>query len=68
MKTWVYKVVLLGNSGVGKTTLFRKLKGRDQETEERSITDSIDLAPCTLEFPISESETVKVGNQVIKMD
>ncbi len=61
MKTWVYKVVLLGNSGVGKTTLFRKLKG-DQETEDRSITDSIDLAPCSLEFMVSDTVTVKVGS------
>ena len=59
MKTHIFKVVLLGNSGVGKTTLFRKLKGQDGELE-KSITDSIDLAPCTLEFMISETVKVQV--------
>ena len=59
METKVYKVILLGNSGVGKTSLFRKLKTGEIE-RDRSITDSIDLAPCTLEFMVSDTVQVKV--------
>lgn len=60
MKILVYKVVLLGNSGVGKTTLFRKLKKTEENDRDKSLTDSIDLAPCTLEFMMSETVKVQV--------
>jgi GTPase SAR1 family protein len=61
MRTYVYKVVLLGNHGVGKTTLFKKLKGEievevlyNRNTSSFSESTSINLDPCTLEFRIKD--------------
>lgn len=59
MNTYIYKVVLLGNHEVGKTTLFRKLKG-DAEWLEASnskssrFADSLNLDPCNLEFKLKD--------------
>ena len=49
-----YKVILLGNLGVGKTSLFRKLIGNSSKE------DSIDMRPHTLEFKLEEGITVQV--------
>ena len=60
MKTFVYKVVLLGNSEVGKTTLFRKLIENSTDADSRNFVDSIELGPCTLEFTLTRSMKVQV--------
>lgn len=52
MKTYKYKVVFLGNYEVGKTTLFRRLKGSSQD--DSSSTDSLEMPPFTLEYQITE--------------
>ena len=52
-----YKVIFLGNPGVGKTTLFRKLKYPDSK---ESMTDSLNLTPCMLEFLLEQSVRVQV--------
>lgn len=59
MKTFFYKAVLLGNHKVGKTTLFKKLKGEVEEesnskTSSCRVSDSLNLDPCTLEFRLKE--------------
>jgi GTPase SAR1 family protein len=61
MKTCVYKVILLGNTTVGKTTLFRKLCPDDDDAGDRTFVDSIELCPCTLEFNFTQSVKVKVS-------
>lgn len=67
MKTHCYKVILLGDSGVGKTTLFKKLKQKTKDShaqlEERkpSFFDSLDITPCTLEFTLEESSRILVS-------
>lgn len=65
MNTYVFKVVLLGNYEVGKTTLFKKLRDVDRERPtltrmRKEFSDSLDLAPCMLEFMLAESVQVKV--------
>ena len=61
-----YKVILLGNSDVGKTSLFRKLRGdRRLESPGKEIltgssTVSIELRPYTLKFRLDKTLTVKV--------
>lgn len=53
-----YKVIFLGNPGVGKTTLFRKLKYPDNNKER--MTDSLNMTPCMLEFSFQQSMRVQV--------
>lgn len=60
-----YKVILLGDYGVGKTSLFRKLKGGKQPQSLDSITsssgvshDTIDY--CTKVFTMSSGKKVQV--------
>lgn len=60
MKTYFYKVVLLGNSEVGKTTLFRKLIEKPAGTASRDFVESIELGPCNLEFTLTRSVKVQV--------
>ena len=68
MENCVFKVILLGNNEVGKTTLFRKLElskcpspaGTMTRSKSKGLVDSIDLGPCMLEFQLTESVTVKV--------
>ena len=60
MKTYTYKVVLLGNYEVGKTTLFRKLRG-EADTRSEDLSDSLDLDPITLEYQLTDSLKVIVS-------
>lgn len=61
MKTCVYKVILLGNTAVGKTTLFRKLIENPAGAGSTRFVDSIELGPCTLEFTLTQSVKVQVS-------
>ena len=54
-----YKVILLGNLNVGKTSLFRKLKG-DTGTKQAAVTESIDLRPYILKLKLQGGVTVQV--------
>lgn len=60
MGTYTFKVILLGNSEVGKTTLFRKLMRKPTGDPRNSLTDSLDLGACLLEFPLTQSVKVQV--------
>jgi len=42
LTTFCYKVILLGNYGVGKTTLLRRLKGKNTETFSRDRAELLD--------------------------
>lgn len=66
-----YKVVMVGDYGVGKTTLFRRIKAdkpfqrteRNSETSNvgscsQQYTDSIDF--CTKSFEMESGKTVQV--------
>jgi len=67
MKTYVYKVVLLGNNEVGKTTLFKKLRDNCKTGKTpTSFCDSLELTPYTLEIRlVSESTKILVGRYII---
>ena len=58
-----YKVILLGDYGVGKTTLFRRIKTgrRAQRMDSRSsgYDDTIDC--CTKSFKLENGKVVQVS-------
>ena len=53
-----YKVILLGDYGVGKTSLFKRLRG--EPFHERS-TDGICTDTCTKSYTLNNGEKLLVG-------
>lgn len=61
MQSCVYKIILLGNYEVGKTTLFRRLRGDTIPLPSREdMSDSLELGPFQVEFNLTDSLTVNV--------
>ena len=62
MITYTYKVVLLGNCYVGKTTFFKKVKGNIEfpVSDAGRHSDSLDMASCILEIRLPGSPTSRI--------
>lgn len=54
----MYKIVLLGELGVGKTSVFKRL--RDNEFDE-NVTTTTGIDSCTKVFTMGNGQTVTVS-------
>ena len=56
----IYKVILLGNYGVGKSSLFRRLMDGSYDAGDDDGPEDIGQERCSKSFTMDNGETVRV--------
>ena len=60
-----YKVIFLGDFGVGKTTLFTWLKDGEPPDTQCSISNCIGIDKCSVPFTLQDGQEVQVSKIII---
>ena len=56
-----YKVVLCGKTGVGKTSIFRRMCGSDLESPQKGCArNTVDPVECNVPVELGKETTIKV--------
>jgi len=56
-----YKVVLCGKTGVGKTSIFRRMCGSDLESPQKGgARNTLDPVECNVSVELEKETTIKV--------